>query len=104
MRDPAELSISAHARRRSAQRNLRPSDINYVYTHGRIYRTGNALFVYLARRDIPVRDLRDSRLCRLEGTVLVLDPTSGVRLTTVYRNRAHGSRDIKRKSKRAFDL
>lgn len=104
MRDPAELLISAHAHRRSAQRNLSRSDINYVYMHGRVYRTGHALFVYLAKRDIPDSDLRNSRLRRLEGTVLVLDAVTGIRLTTVYRNRVHGSRDIKRKPKRTLDL
>jgi hypothetical protein len=43
--------------------------------------------------------LRHSSLTRLEGTVLVLDPISGSHLTTAYRNRRSGIRDIKRKQK-----
>ena len=102
MREHNIESISAHAGRRLAQRNLSPEDVRYVFTHGRIHHTGKALFVHLGLRDIPVEHRREDRLRRLEGTVLVLDPDSGQHLTTAYRNRRHGSRDIKRKPKRGF--
>jgi hypothetical protein len=95
-------TVSAHARRRLAQRNLNADDVQYVYTHGRLHHTGKATFIHLGLRDIPQADRRDDRFRRLEGTVLVLDPTTGCHLTTAYRNRQRGSRDIRRKLKRAL--
>jgi len=102
MRDATIASISAHAGRRLAQRNLTDEDVRYVFSHGRVYHAGKALFVHLGLRDIPREHRREDRLRRLEGTVLVLDPGSGQHLTTAYRNRRYGSRDIKRKPKRGF--
>jgi hypothetical protein len=95
-------SVSAHASRRLAQRNLTADDVQYVYAHGRLHHTGKATFVHLGLRDIPEADRRDDRFRRLEGTVLVLDPNTGCHLTTAYRNRQRGSRDIRRKLKRAI--
>jgi hypothetical protein len=91
--------LTDHAALRLAQRNLRVADIEYVLNHGRRIRNGSAIFIHLGLRDIPVEDQRESRLRRLEGTILVLDPDSGEFLTTAYRNRMHGIRDIKRKQK-----
>ena len=91
--------ISHHAHQRLAQRNLSDPDIHYVLTHGTRIHNGSAVFVHLGRRDIPENDRRISRWRRLEGTVLVLDPQSGHQLTTAYRNRQHGIKDIKRKRK-----
>ena len=102
MREYGVSSISAHAGRRLAQRNLRPEDIQYVFSHGRVYHSGKATFVYLGLRDIPAAHRREDRIRRLEGTVLVLDPGTGQHLTTAYRNRRHGCRDIKRKPKHGF--
>ena len=95
-------TMSAHASRRLAQRNLTTDDVQYVYSHGRLHHTGKATFIHLGLRDIPVEDRRDDRFRRLEGTVLVLDPTTGCHLTTAYRNRQRGSRDIRRKLKRSI--
>ena len=95
-------TVSAHASRRLAQRNLTPEDVQYVYAHGRLHHNGKATFVHLGLRDIPEEDRRDDRLRRLEGTVLVLDATTGRHLTTAYRNRQRGSRDIRSKLKRAI--
>ena len=102
MREHTIATISAHAGRRLAQRNLSPEDIRYVFAHGRVHHTGKALFVHLGLRDIPADHRRQDRLRRLEGTILVLDPGTGQHLTTAYRNRRHGSRDIKRKPKRGY--
>jgi hypothetical protein len=102
MREPRVAVISQHAGRRLAQRNLTFDDVRYVFSHGRLHHRGKALFVHLGRRDIPAADLRTDQYRRLEGTVLVLDPTTGQVLTTAYRNRRTGSRDIKRKSKRTL--
>jgi hypothetical protein len=104
VRFPRVETISRHAGRRLAQRNLTPEDVDYVFCHGRVTHTGKAIFVHLGLRDIPVEDRRQSRLRRLEGTVLVLDPCSGRHLTTAYRNRRRGYRDIKRKSKRSLPV
>ena len=102
MRNSFVSTFSAHASRRLAQRNLTAEDVQYVYTHGRLHHTGKATFVHLGLRDIPREDRRDDRFRRLEGTVLVLDPTTGCHLTTAYRNRQRGSRDIRRKLKRSI--
>jgi len=102
MRDHRVAFVSRHADQRLARRNLSQVDVDYVCAHGRRLHAGKALFIHLGRRDIPVRDLRVDRLRRLEGTVLVLDPCTGLHLTTAYRNRQRGSRDIKRKSKLAL--
>ncbi len=102
MRETRLTSLSSHAVRRLAQRNLSANDVHYVYSHGRMHHAGKATFVHLGLRDIPVADLRNDRVRRLEGTVLVLDPATGCHLTTAYRNRQRGSRDIRRKLKRGL--
>ena len=100
--DSSIASVSAHARRRLAQRNLSAEDVHYVYTHGRRVHAGKATFIHLGLRDIPDADRREDRIRRLEGTVLVLDSVTGCHLTTAYRNRQRGSRDIRRKLKRSL--
>jgi len=102
MRESRVAVISQHADRRLAQRNLTFDDVRYVFAHGRLHHRGKALFVHLGLRDIPTDDRRTDRFRRLEGTVLVLDPCTGEHLTTAYRNRRTGSRDIKRKPKRTL--
>ncbi len=102
MRNSTVATMSDHASRRLAQRNLTTDDVHYVYTHGRLHHRGKATFVHLGLRDIPAEDRREDRYRRLEGTVLVLDPVLGLHLTTAYRNRRRGSRDIKRKSKHSL--
>ena len=104
MRESRVAVVSHHADRRLAQRNLSFDDVRYVFAHGRVHHAGKAMFVHLGLRDIPTVDRRDDHIRRLEGTVLVLDPSTGQTLTTVYRNRRKGSRDIKRKSKHALPL
>ena len=44
-------TVSAHASRRLAQRNLTTDDVQYVYAHGRLHHTGKATFVHLGLRD-----------------------------------------------------
>ena len=74
VRSSSVATMSDHASRRLAQRNLTTDDVQYVYTHGRLHHRGKATFVHLGLRDIPAEDLREDRYRRLEGTVLVLDP------------------------------
>jgi hypothetical protein len=99
MADRPLPSISLHAARRLAQRNLSTADVGYVASHGRAHYAAHALFIHLGLRDIPQEDLRVDRIRRLEGTVLVLDPTDGRVLATAYRNRRSGSKNIRRKCK-----
>lgn len=81
---PGEETISRHANTRSAQRNLRQEDLDYVLAHGsRLRRTG-VIFVYLRKRDIPTLDLRTQR-ARLEGTVIILGYDGGI--VTAYHSR-----------------
>jgi hypothetical protein len=102
MRTLRIATFSNHASRQLARRNLNWEDVHYVIQHGRTLHSGKALFIHLGKRDIPEDDLRDSAIQRLEGTVLVLDPNTGAHLTTAYRNRRRGIKDIKHKSKRAL--
>jgi hypothetical protein len=102
VRNSSVTTMSDHASRRLAQRNLTTDDVQYVYMHGRLHHRGKATFVHLGFRDIPTEDRREDRYRRLEGTVLVLDPVTGCHLTTAYRNRQRGSRDIRRKLKRSI--
>lgn len=95
-------TITLHARRRLAQRNISLDDASYVIAHGTVTHSGHARFVHLGYRDIPHEDRRNDAIRRLEGTVLVFDSESGGCLTTAYRNRVRGLKDIRRKPKRAF--
>ncbi len=95
-------TVTRHARRRLAQRNLSIDDAAYVIAHGTVTYSGHARFVHLGLRDIPDDDRRNDRIRRLEGTVLVFDSESGGCLTTAYRNRQRGLKDIRRKPKRSF--
>jgi hypothetical protein len=92
-------SISQHAARRLAQRNLTADDVTYVFRHGRARYGAHALFIHLGKRDIPAEDRKNDNIRRLEGTVLVLDPSEGTILATAYRNRRNGSRNVRRKCK-----
>jgi hypothetical protein len=76
--------LTAHARRRSTRRGLSYADIEYVRTYGRRLQRTGATFYFLARRDVPRRDLRWA--ARLIGTIVVVARTSEI--ITVYRNRA----------------
>ena len=95
-------TITIHARRRLAQRNISLEDAAYVIAHGTVTHSGHARFVHLGYRDIPHEDRRIDAIRRLEGTVLVFDSESGGCLTTAYRNRTRGLKDIRRKPKQAF--
>lgn len=58
MRNSTVSTMSDHASRRLAQRNLTTDDVHYVYTHGRLHHRGKATFVHLGLRDIPAQDRR----------------------------------------------
>jgi hypothetical protein len=84
MGDDGLLSITDHARKRFAQRNLSADDVQFCVEYGtHLHRTG-VTFVVLRGRDIPPRWRRLDRYARLEGAVLVID---GARVVTAYRSR-----------------
>jgi hypothetical protein len=88
------LPLTAHARRRLAQRRLSEQDLAYVLEHGAWLRRTGVDFCVLRRRDVPSPD-RAARH-RLEGTViLVTDDGAAI---TVYRNR-DAPAAIRRKAK-----
>jgi hypothetical protein len=90
------VSLSRHARRRGARRNVAPDAVEYVLTHGRwIQRTG-VTFYFLGRRDMPENDRSAGWASRLEGTVVLVAADGEV--VTVYRNR-RALRAIARKMK-----
>jgi hypothetical protein len=88
------MPLTAHARRRSSCRNLRHAEIEYVIANGRPLQRTGATFYFLARRDVPHRDLRWA--ARLIGAIVVVAHDGEV--ITVYRNRA-GLPTIRRKVK-----
>ena len=90
------ISLTWHARRRGARRNVAPDAVEYVLAHGRMVRRTGAMFYFLGRRDIPACDRCASWATRLEGVIVVVAPDGGV--ITVYRDR-HGLRAIERKMK-----
>ncbi len=90
------ISLTRHARHRSARRNVAPNAVEYVLAHGRMVRRTGVRFYFLGRRDIPACDRCASWATRLEGVIVVVASDGGV--ITVYRNR-HGLRAIERKMK-----
>lgn len=90
------ISLTRHARRRGARRNVAPDAVEYVLAHGRMVRRTGVMFYFLGRRDIPACDRCASWATRLEGVIVVVAPDGGV--ITVYRNR-QGLRAIERKMK-----
>ena len=90
------ISLTRHARRRSARRNVAPDAVEYVLAHGRMVRRTGVMFYFLGWRDIPACDRCASWATRLEGVIVVVAPDGGV--ITVYRNR-HGLPAIERKMK-----
>lgn len=87
-------TISAHAARRMAQRNIEPDDIAEVIRLGRVTHRSRAEFYFLGRRDLPQGCERDFE--HLVGiTVVVVSD----QVATAYRNRRAISK-IRRKPKR----
>ena len=93
-----DLKLSYHAQARAAQRCLSPEDIGYILHHGRRYHAANAIFYFLVGRDIPKSDRH--QMNRLVGTAIIIDKTRST-IITMWRNRQHGSRKIRRKQARS---
>lgn len=92
------FTITEHARRRMAQRNVTAKNILYILAHGyRVHRAG-AVLVYLRRKDVPFKQRANDQIRRLEGVAIVLNRESSV-IMTVWRNRSNGLCRIRRKSR-----
>jgi hypothetical protein len=95
-------SLSRHACRRAARRNVARAAVEYVIAHGRAIQRTGVTFYFLGRRDMPHADRGASWASRLEGTVVLV--ASDGEVITVYRNRG-ALRMIQRKLKhRSRDL
>lgn len=80
----ADITLTAHAQLRCAQRNISRRSIEYIVEHGtRIHRTGVTFYI-LRGRDIPSADRRMDTYAKLEGTVLLVSDDGCV--LTVYRH------------------
>jgi hypothetical protein len=94
--DHQVISLTTHAARQAARRNIAPEALEYVLTYGRrIQRTG-VTFYFLGRRDVPATDRQASWASRLEGTVVLL--ANDGEILTVYRHRK-ALHSIQRKQK-----
>ena len=92
------LMFTDHAVQRMARRNLRESDVYYVYEHGTCFVRAGALHIFLGKKDVPEKDLNNSRLARLIGTTVLIDSHDAMTVKTVYRNRESIKKD-RRKAK-----
>lgn len=92
----AGSTMAAHAQLRLAQRNLSPTQVDYVLEHGvEMQRTGVTFYI-LRECDIPPAHRRQDTFAKLAGTVLLVAP--GGTLITAYRQRdAHHRVGKKRK-------
>lgn len=90
-------TLSTHARRRMAQRNVKIEHVQFVLDYGTPYHVAGTLHVYLRRKDIPQHRRHDPALMRLEGLAVVLCREASTVLT-VWRNRQNGNKHIKHKS------
>ena len=91
------IRLSIHAQERAAQRCLSPEDILYILRHGHRYHVADAIFYFLVGRDVPKIDRR--QMNRLIGTAIIVDKTRST-IITMWRNRQHGARKIRRKRAR----
>jgi hypothetical protein len=89
-------TLTIHATKRAAQRNLAKADLEYVMQHGTQYHKAGACFYFLGGKDIPPEDRKNAEIARLEGTTVVLDPGQNT-IVTVYRNRSTGLKGIRHK-------
>jgi hypothetical protein len=88
------VRLTAHARLRICQRGLSEEDIDVVLRYGRRFYTADAVIYFLGDRDLPEEEVR--RVGHLRGVGVILSQVQA-RVITVWRNRRHGMRTIRRK-------
>ncbi|MBK8799145.1 MAG: hypothetical protein IPM07_23835 [Anaerolineales bacterium] len=92
--DDATLRLSAHAWLRIHQRGLSPEDVALVLRYGRRFFAADAEIYFLGDRDLPCAEERNAG--RLRGVGVILSQAQP-NVITVWRNRRHGMRTIRRK-------
>lgn len=88
------VQFTTHAHLRICQRGLSEADIDVVLRYGRRFHAADAVIYFLGDRDLPAEEIR--RLGHLRGAAVILTPTQE-KVITVWRNRRHGMRTIRRK-------
>lgn len=88
--------VSDHARQRSAQSNLRASDMELVRRYGILEHRTGVRFYILRRREVERYRKVEPRLAKLHDIVMIVSSDNTV--VTVYRNKK-ALRDIRRKPK-----
>ena len=81
----ASRAMSVHASLRSAQRNVKVSEVDYILQHARCCPRTGVWFYFLGERDIPFQDRANSNVTRLQGAVVMVAANGEV--ITIYRNR-----------------
>ncbi|MBN2044807.1 MAG: DUF4258 domain-containing protein [Anaerolineales bacterium] len=75
--------LSSHAITRTAQRNIKNCDIEYVLENGQSIYNGGALHIFLRKKDIPEEDNKRNRAHQLVGTTVLMNPKSGEIITDI---------------------
>ncbi|MFN3981155.1 MAG: DUF4258 domain-containing protein [Caldilinea sp.] len=88
------VQFTAHARLRICQRGLSEADIDAVLRYGRRFYAADAVIYFLGDRDLPAEETR--HIGHLRGVGVILAPAQA-KVITVWRNRRHGMRTIRRK-------
>lgn len=89
-----EVQLTTHAYLRICQRGLSEADIEVVLCYGRRFYAADAVIYFLGDRDLPAEEIR--RYGHLRGAAVILTRTQ-TKVITVWRNRRHGMRTIRRK-------
>ncbi|MDQ3248308.1 MAG: hypothetical protein M3Q45_03775 [Chloroflexota bacterium] len=91
---PPAPCYTGHGWLRKEQRGLTQGDIDYVLRFGMRFYAAGAIIYFLRAVDIAAAD--SGRMKRLEGTAIFIAREHPA-IITVWRNRQHGMRNIRRK-------
>ena len=95
------LSFTRHAQKRMAQRNVSESDISFILQHSHETHCAGVLLITCRYKDIPKSHLDMDRFRKLDGVTVVMSHSEPT-ILTVWRNRQHGQRHIRRKPRHGF--
>jgi hypothetical protein len=90
----SEVSFSDHALLRLSQRGLSEADVEYIMSNGASEQIAAATIYYLRAVDIGVGE--QQRYQRLVGSAVITASDRDL-VVTVWRNRKHGARNLRRK-------
>lgn len=91
--------LSGHAGWRLRRRGLSAEDVAYILRHGACEQVAAATIYYLRAADVAGDE--GARFERLVGTAVITAPDCD-RIITVWRNRAHGLRNLRQKRHRRW--